>query len=458
MLTFIRKNKKLDIKYVVVYNTKRFSRTGSTTIIEELESMGIIVLSAMSNYNPKTAAGKFCQRMELATANFENEEKAQTTKDLSRAALLKGRRVNHAPRGYDQKTTKARQTITINADGKLIKKAFHWKADEKLSNEEIMQRLKKIGFKIKYKQEISKILKNPFYCGLMVHNCLNGEVVKGGHPAIISKETFLRANEVLSTKYTNGYEQKKEKEWAPLLGSLKCPCCGYSATASMSTKMKKKYNREVYYYVCSRKGCKFNNQVIKIHEMFKDYLSNLSINGISKEVFENQMIKAFNNLTKQDKSDAQQMKTELSKLRSQLKQMEKDWAIETHTKKKDILWNNIEDTEKKIVEIENEIDKHENSMLNLDTYLKYAIDMVYNPLKMWNKVNLGDKQRLQNLIFPNGIIYDKENSHIEPLSINHFFNINNYNIDDCSKKEKGFNSEKSVKSQPVLGAEKFIMK
>lgn len=210
MLTFIRRNKKLNIKYVVVYNTKRFSRTGSTTIIEELESMGIIVLSAMSNYNPKTAAGKFCQRMELATANFENEEKAQTTKDLSRAALLKGRWVGKAPRGYDQKTTKKQQTITINKEGEFIKKAFEWKANEKLTNQEIIQRLAKLGYHIT-KQKLSEVLKNPFYCGKMVHNFLNGEVVNGNHPPIISEETFLKVNEVLSLKYTGGYEQKKKK-------------------------------------------------------------------------------------------------------------------------------------------------------------------------------------------------------------------------------------------------------
>lgn len=146
------------------------------------------------------------------------------------------------------------------------------------------------------------------------------------------------------------------------------------------------------------------------------------------------------------------MRTEASKLRSQLKQMEKDWALETHPKKKDILWSNIEDTEKKIVEIENEIDKHENSMLNLDTYLKYAIDMVYNPLKMWDKVDLGDKQRFQNLMFPKRIVFHKENSHIEPLEVNSFFKINSYNIGDCSKKEMGFSSKKTVKSQIVLGS------
>lgn len=429
MLTFIRRNKKLNIKYAIVWSTSRFSRTGSTVVLEDLADMGVIVLSATSNYNPKTPSGKFNQRIELANAAFDNEMKSQQTKELGRAALLKGRWIGKAPRGYDQKTTKKKQTITINKEGEFIRKAFEWKANEKLTNQEIIQRLDKLGYHIT-KQKLSEVLKNPFYCGKMVHNFLNGDIVDGDHPPIISEETFLKANEVLSLKYTGGYEQKKEKEWAVLLGTLKCPCCGYNATASISTKMKKKYNREVYYYVCSRKGCKFNNQVIKIHEVFKDYLSNLSVDGISKDVFEKQLTKVFNNLTKQDKLDTQQMKTEASKLRSQLKQMEKEWALETHPKKKDILWSNIEDTEKKIVEIEKEIDKHENSMLNLDIYLKYAISMVFNPLNMWDKVDLGDKQRFQNLMFPKGIVFHKENSHIEPLEVNSFFNVKSYNIGD----------------------------
>jgi DNA invertase Pin-like site-specific DNA recombinase len=455
MLTFIKKNKKLNIKYAIVWSTSRFSRTGSTVVLEDLYDMGVIVLSATSNYNPKTPSGKFNQRIELANAAFDNEMKSQQTKELGRAALLKGRWIGKAIRGYDQVTTKAKQTITINAEGKFIKKAFHWKADEKLTNTEIMQKLNKLGFEVKHKQEISKMLKNPFYCGWMVHNFLDGEAVKGNHPPIVSEETFLKANEVLNTKYTSGYEQKKEKEWSPLTGTLKCPHCKENLTSSLSTKMKKKYNREVGYYACSNSKCigKFNKSVKDVHHSFQEYLLGISVQGISKDIFEKQLYKLFNNLTKQDKSNAQQMKTHVSKLRTQLKTMENNWALETHHKKKDILWNNIEDTEKRIVDIEKEIDKHENSILNLDTYLKYAVDIIYNPLKMWEEIELGDKQRFQNLIFPEGIIYDKENSHIEPLSVNNFFNIKHSNTVDYLGKEKGLNSEKTVKSPYVLGAE-----
>jgi hypothetical protein len=68
----------------------------------------------------------------------------------------------------------------------------------------MLLRLEKLGYYIT-KQKLSEMLKNPFYCGLMVHNFLNGEIVKGNHPAIISEETFLKANEVLNSKYTGGY-------------------------------------------------------------------------------------------------------------------------------------------------------------------------------------------------------------------------------------------------------------
>ena len=457
MLTFIRRNKKLNIRYVIVYNTKRFSRTGSTTILEELEDMGIVVLSAMSNYNPKTAAGKFCQRMEAATAAFENEEKSQLTKDLGRAALLKGRWIAKAPRGYDQKTKRnhitkeTTQTITINEEGKFIKKAFHWKADEKLTNEEIRQRLEKLGFYIN-KQKLSEMLKNPFYCGIMVHNFLNGETKKGNHPAIISEETFLKANEELNRKYTSGYEQKLEKEWAPLLGTLKCPCCGYNVSACISTKMRKKYNREVYYYVCSRTGCKCNNQVLYVHEAFNNYLSNTTVKNLDKTVFETQLTKVFEGLTHEDRLDVQRMKTETGKLTTQLKQMEASWAMESHPKKRDILWNQIEETEKKINEIDKEFSNKENSILNLSNFLKYAIDLVYNPLEMWKKIELGDKKRFQNLLFPKGIHYSKENKHIEPLIVNQFFIVNPEFSRSCDKKEEDFSDENAEESRFVLGA------
>ena len=105
MLTFIRKSK-IKIDVVIVFSTSRFSRTGSTTIIEEVEARGAYVVSATSTYDPRTPVGKYMQLMELANARFQNDEKRATTIENSIKALLKGRWIGKAPRGYDQKTTK----------------------------------------------------------------------------------------------------------------------------------------------------------------------------------------------------------------------------------------------------------------------------------------------------------------------------------------------------------------
>jgi DNA invertase Pin-like site-specific DNA recombinase len=166
-------NSRIPIKAVIVYSTSRFSRTGSTTIIEEVEKRGAQVRSATSNYDPKTAQGKFIQNMELATARLDNDIKRNTTIDNSIAALRKGRWIAKAPRGYDQKTTKKEQVITINEEGEKIKLAFDWKVNQNLSNEEIRIKLEKLGFIIN-KQKLSELFKNPFYAGYMSHNFLKG--------------------------------------------------------------------------------------------------------------------------------------------------------------------------------------------------------------------------------------------------------------------------------------------
>jgi hypothetical protein len=56
---------------------------------------------------------------------------------------------------------------------------------------------------------------------------------------------------------------------------------------------------------------------------------------------------------------------------------------------------------------------------------------------MWEKAELGDKQRFQNLLFPQGFYFDKENKHIEPLTVNRFFCCKPLIINELRAKEKG---------------------
>lgn len=84
------------------------------------------------------------------------------------------------------------QIFTINEKGKLIKQAFNWKADG-ISTTEISLRLKARGLTL-YRQSLQRIFNNPFYCGLISHKLLDGEIIEGIQPPLILKELFLKVN------------------------------------------------------------------------------------------------------------------------------------------------------------------------------------------------------------------------------------------------------------------------
>jgi hypothetical protein len=69
----------------------------------------------------------------------------------------------------------------INKDGELLKLAFKWKAEGKMNNIDIVEKPQKIGSNIEYKS-FTRIISNPFYCGLITHSLIPGEIHVGKHP------------------------------------------------------------------------------------------------------------------------------------------------------------------------------------------------------------------------------------------------------------------------------------
>src|SRR6185312_5531229 len=76
---------------------------------------------------------------------------------------------------------------------------------------------------------VSKMISNPFYYG---HFLYRGEVHEGKHEAIISKDLFDRANEVINKRWKCSPSEMKSVE-KPYLGLLTCATCGGAITAEV---------------------------------------------------------------------------------------------------------------------------------------------------------------------------------------------------------------------------------
>ena len=182
--------------------------------------------------------------VELGMANQYVRDLSANVKRGNRTKLEKGEWPNHAPFGYlNDKTTK---TIVVDKKNeKYIKKAFELYATGGYSLIDISNILYQeglrtaSGLKVR-KGHIHRIIKNPFYCGVMLRD---GKYYKGNHKAIISKDLFDRANDVL----TGNLRLRKQTRFFHLRGFLKCGNCGCMLTAST----KKGYD---YYYCTNGKG------------------------------------------------------------------------------------------------------------------------------------------------------------------------------------------------------------
>ena len=434
MLKFV-KDKRNKIDAVIVYSTSRFSRTGSFSIVEELKNIGITVFSATSSYDARTATGEYMQGIELLSAKLDNSTKAQAVIDNSTRALRSGRWIQKAPLGYDMVTTKAKQTITVNETGELIRKAFKMKADENLTSEEVRVRMNTMGLALR-KQQWSKIFNNIFYAGYFSHNFLEGELIRGPHEPLVTLENFKKINGILEKAHKNGYEVKLKKEYAPLLGLLKCPTCGGNLTASLSTKMRKKYGRDVGYYACSRKNCKCHASTKKINQKFEDWLNGVAFPEFGLEIMRSQLKKAFPILNKNGMEEIKAIKTNLSNKEKEIEQIEFNLATASDAKIRDICSRQLDKIEAERDAILRQLEERDKSILNLDHYIDFGLSLRDNILKLWQLGNLSQKKRIQNLIFPEGMVYNKENDDIEPISKNDFmflFNLKSISYKDIKK-------------------------
>lgn len=406
MLKFARKSKE-KVSVIMVYSVDRFSRSGANAIYiaEQLRQENIKIFAVTQPSDTFTPSGKMQQNMQFVFSEYDNDLRREKCTAGTKEMLLNGYWPSKAPLGYDQITRKKRdnrnlserQTITINEKGKLIRKAFYWKADDELTNAEILDKLKLLGLKLT-KQVLSDMFSNPFYCGLMSHNLLNGEVVKGRHPAIVSKEIFLKANDIRTrnTKTSDSINYN----YIPLKNFLKCADCGSSFCGYMVRK------KNLWYYKCNLTGCKCNKSAKMLHGLFEDELNKYTIDKKYSEPIKNEFIKYFHKENEATQDNLATLQTRLKEVSKKVDTLEERFAIGEIDRE---LYDKFVGTFRKeraaiSIEIENNSFDGSNLEKRIEKYCKILSNL---PL-LWASNGYRGKLELQELIFPQGILYDRK--------------------------------------------------
>ena len=413
MLTFVKKSRE-KISYIIVYSVDRFSRSGANAIYiaQQLKQQGVIIFSVTQPTDTTTANGSLQQNIQFIFSEYDNQLRREKCITGIKEALLRGEWCQAAPIGYERGKMAGKKSWVVNEQGRLLRKAFLWKATEEVSNEEAKERLQKLGLKVSH-QQMSSIFRNPFYCGLLSHNLLEGQVVEGSHEKLVSREIFLKVNEA-QNRNAHGYTTTEENNAIPLKRFLRCETCG-SFLRGYIVKAK-----GLWYYKCNTKGCNCNRSATSLHEQFTDVLNNYSLKSEPfVPLIKKQMLATYYKLN-EEKTDNK------STFIARLKEIDRDIARQKERLKKgelpyELYQEFVGEYEAEKKKITDKLAKASKGVSNPELCVEFAVDYSAKLATTWAFSTYTDRQRLQFLLFPEGIFYNRTEDKCRTTGINPVF-------------------------------------
>ena len=412
MISIVKKD--ASIRYVIVSEFDRFSRSNgqAITILEDLRSLGVIAKSAKTGFDTSTKEGFLMVRNTLNMAEWDNDNRADKFYTGRQHCYECGAYTGVLPRGYYREGKSLNSVCYLNDEGRLIGLAFRLKI-KGLSNGEILDALSNRGLTIT-KQSLNHYFNNPFYAGKIRSTMLEGGMIDGKIEKAVSWEDWLEVQRIMSSR-SGKYKQKKKKEQFPLTHYVTCADCGTRFTA-YSVKSKGKD-----YYKCNKIGCKNNVAASEMHCKYKQLLYEYDIPMSLLLQYECIIRDLMSKHAQDSATQVTLLKKRLSEVDNDLKTCYMKYA----TDKLDGEAYTIASTElkRKKAEIEAELEKYSLDLSNLDSKINAVLVTCSKLGDLWSNGDLEIKRKVQELVFPNGILWDKQIRNYRTENRNEFFDL-----------------------------------
>ena len=297
-LEMVESAKKGDFNTVIVYKLDRFSRKRYDSVVYKyrLEQYGVKVVSATEAISD-TAEGKVMTALLEAMAEMYSEELAQKVRRGMNESIIKGNYIGgHILFGYKVVDKK----IIIDEENANAVRFMFDEYAKGTAQREIIAELNAKGYRTSLNRpftnnSIQNLLKNRKFTGEYISK--RGQKNNDYYPAIISKSTFLRVQELLQHNRHYGASKKAKQEFI-LTGKAFCGECGGKLIGGGGTSRTKKRHS---YYVCSERW--HNKSCDKKYEQ-KEPLEKLVIRATLNHVLNNKLINAIaDRLTEAQNSD-----------------------------------------------------------------------------------------------------------------------------------------------------------
>jgi site-specific DNA recombinase len=403
MLEYCRKNHR-HIGAVVVYSVSRFARnmTDHLAVRTSLRANEIRLISTTEAFDD-SSSGKMLEGMMGLLAEWDNNVRSERTIAGMTTAIRAGKWCHKAPVGYLNDASLP-GGLRIDPDrAAAIKQAFEL-FDSGYSKVEILQKMHALGLTISGSgkkitaQTLDKLLRNPTYAGWVISSW--GITARGQFEPIVEDQVFQRVEARLAVKHggQQAVRSPQNKDF-PLRVFIKCGSCGKGLTGSFATGRRgKKYA----HYFCRTSKCravKFRRE--DLHALFGGLLQSL----VPKEGFIPLFQDVVKDVWRQRNAQQEAQRAEKLRLREKLESRRQrlvDLLVEGALRKPEYD-DQIEKVGTQLKALGSELENSADSIEELDILLQFADWLLQRVAGIWNAAELGNKQRLQHVLFPDGL-------------------------------------------------------
>ena len=393
-----------EYNQIVVFDYDRFSRNSEDGIVykAKVKRNGVNVKSVNQPIDSNNVLAEQIENILIIIAEIENAMRRHKCYEGMVKCINRGEWYSRPPLGYTSQKVDRHHVIKVNDQGKILRNAFEWVANEpEISQFEILRRLKLMGLDIT-KQKLSSSLRNSFYCGRLEHKYLNLEdsdksYIMGVQEPLISEALFDRVQDILDGNHAN-YEHQDETPKFPMKKFVFCAKDKHLMTG-YTTK-----NND--YYKCAVKGCKTNVKASELHGKYAELLNGFVLPEAIIPLFKKVLEKKFNDKEAASVEATANIQKNLATLKTKLKTIKMRFAVGDINK--DVYNEASRELTLNINKAEKELEAAEIKFSNLSKYIESSISIASQLGYYWLKQDFQLCQKIQKLTFPEGINWDGE--------------------------------------------------
>jgi site-specific DNA recombinase len=249
------KGQKGKVTHFVVQDSTRFSRNvaGKALAERDLGKLGVKLVSVDEPMVDDSPMGKLAGTMATAFGEFYSHNLSSRVRYRFQLHREQGRWLHQAPLGYrNVQQPGGIKSLEPDEAAPLVRQAFEMMNTGGHSSDVVRQFVTAAGLRTKKNRKLTRqtfsfMLKNPVYCGLILHK---GKTYKGSFPPIVSEELWQSVQDTLRGK-RKAVPKKTVDDNFPLRGFVKCGYCRAKLTSGNVKGRSKTYSK----YWCWNKGC-----------------------------------------------------------------------------------------------------------------------------------------------------------------------------------------------------------